>query len=458
MNRIPYEPREYQRIMLDHILERPRSSLWVPMGFGKTVVVLTALDMLDLVEPGLTLVVAPMRVARSVWPAEAAKWAHLRGVELSAVIGTEAERIVALKRKASIYTINYDNLPWLADYLGERWPFRKVVADEAVRLKGFRLLQGTKRARVLGRVAHSAVKWWVNLTGTPSPNGLKDLWGQMYFVDAGAALGRTYSAFKERWFRPSYDGYDIVPLPFAREQIEDRLRDTCLSLRIEDWFDVTKPITNTVFVDLPSKARALYRDMERRMFMELDGHKIEAFNAAAKSIKCLQVASGAAYIDAHATFWKEIHSEKLSALESIATEAAGESLLIVYQFKTELARILKAFPKARHIHSKQDEDDWNTGKIPMGVIHPKSGGEGLNLQDGGRTIVFFGHWWNLAEYQQIIGRIGPVRQMQSGHPRSVFVHHIVARDTVDEDVMLRRESKRDVQDILLAAMNRRKGK
>lgn len=453
--------------MVSHILANPRCAIWAGMGLGKTAGTLTALSALQLVEDGPTLIVAPKRVARSVWPDEAQKWEHLRHLRVIPVIGPEGARRELLSRKADIYAINYDNLPWLANYLGDQWPFTTVVSDESTRLKGFRgservskhgrtflQLAGGQRARALGRKSFSRVRRWINLTGTPSPNGLKDLWGQTWFLDQGQRLGRTYDAFKRRWFQRSFDGYSIEPLPFAQEQIQDRLRDLCLSLRSEDWFDLEQPIMNTVFVDLPPKARALYRDMERRMFMELEGSPVEAFNAAARTMKCLQIANGAAYVDEHAQTWKEIHGAKIEALESIAEEAAGVPLLVAYQFKSDLARLLKAFPGGRLLSTKKDEDDFNAGKIPLGFGHPKSMGHGLNLQHGSNIGVFFGHWWDLELYQQFIERIGPVRQMQSGYKRSVFVHHIVARNTVDELVLTRMAGKRSVQDILMEAVRR----
>lgn len=291
---------------------------------------LTALDILELVEPGPALVLAPLRVAASTWPDEAGKWDHLRNVEVSAVVGTPEERRAALRRPASVFSTNYENLPWLIEHLGDKWPFRKVVADESTKLKSFRLRQGGKRAQALGRVAHSKVSRFIELTGTPSPNGLQDLWGQAWFLDQGVRLGRTYDSFKQRWFQavPGGDGYQqIRPLPHAQREIEERLRDLCLSLDARDYFDIREPIVNVIRVDLPSKARKLYRDMEREMFMQVDEHEVEAFSAAAKTIKCLQLANGAAYTDDGGS-WTEVHDAKLQALESVVEEAAGAPVLV----------------------------------------------------------------------------------------------------------------------------------
>ncbi|WP_103035665.1 DEAD/DEAH box helicase [Castellaniella caeni] len=459
MTRLVFTPRAYQGSIIEHLLDTPRCAAWAGMGLGKTVSTLTALDALEFVDPGPALVLAPKRVAGSTWPDEAAKWAHLRNIEVSPVLGTPAERRAALKRPANVFTINYDNVPWLVEHYGKNWPFRKIVSDESTRLKGFRLQQGGKRAQQLARVAHVLADYFFELTGTPSPNGLKDLWGQAWFLDRGERLGRSYTAFKDRWFQAVMRGerLDIEPLPFAQAEIESRLRDLCLSLDARDYFDLAEPIVNTVRVELPVAARRMYREMEREMFLSLsDGTAIEAFNAASKTIKCLQLANGAIYTDATGEAFAEVHDMKLQALDSIVTEAAGMPVLVAYHFKSDLARLTRAFPQGRVLDDDaQTIRDWNAGKIPILFAHPASAGHGLNLQDGGNIIVFFGHWWNLEERMQIIERIGPTRQAQAGHDRPVFIYNIVAADTMDELVITRVETKREVQDLLLEAMKRR---
>lgn len=464
--RKPYIPRAYQEPVTSHILDHDRCMVWVDMGLGKTVATLTAVDLAILAgETQPTLVLGPKRVAKNVWPREAQKWEHLRSISVMPITGSEAERRFALKMGAPIYSCNYENLPWLVDHFGERWPFRRVISDESTRLKGFRLKQGGARTRALATIAHTRIKQFVELTGTPAPNGLIDLWGQAWFIDRGRRLGYTFQAYKERWFQRGFDGYNILPLPFAQEQIQDALRDITISIIAEDYFDLAEPVVNNVFIDLPIKARSKYRDMERDMFAEIDDRTVEAFNAAARTQKCLQFANGAAYVDPiadsdthpRAREWRMVHDEKIEALESIVQETSGEPLLVSYEFRSDLARIRAKFPQARILDdSQQTEDDWNAGKIPMLLAHPKSAGHGLNLQDGGHHIVFFGHNWDLELRQQIIERIGPVRQMQSGHDRSVYIHNIIARDTVDEDVIARCDSKRSVQDVLRDAMKRRK--
>lgn len=459
-----FSPRPYQHSIIAHIVDTPRCAIWAGMGLGKTVSTLTAIDIINLVEPGPTLVLAPLRVASSTWPDEVAKWQHLSDLTISPIVGDASSRRKALATKADVYTINYENLPWLVEQCGKSWPFAKIVADESTKLKGFRLRQGGMRARELARVAHSKATRFIQLTGTPSPNGLQDLWGQFWFLDRGSRLGRSFSAFEARWFQKIQVGEDrhavqTKPLVFAQSQIEDAVRDLCISLDAKDHFEIDEPIVNVIRVDMPAKARAQYKEMEKEMFIELEcGAQIEALNAASKTIKCLQIANGAIYTDGTRTTFTEIHNEKIKALESIIEEAAGMPILVAYHFKHDLARLQKAFPKGRALDSDPDTvRSWNAGKIPILFAHPASAGHGLNLQDGGNILAFFGHWWNLEEYQQIIERIGPARQAQSGYNRPVFIHHIVTKGTMDEMVMLCRDSKREVQDLLLEAMKQRGG-
>ena len=458
--RTAYAPRAYQGMVTDHIINNPRCAVWAGMGTGKTVATLTALEILQMIEDGPALVVAPLRVAMGTWPDEMLKWEHLKGLNVSVITGTESERIAAVRSPAQIYTTNYEQLVWLVAHWGDRWPYTTVILDESTRVKSFRLRQGGKRAQALGSIAHTRIKRLVELTGTPASNGLKDLWGQAWFVDAGTRLGRTYTAFTQRWFQSNRSGFGVSPLPNAQTEIQDKLRDVCLTIEAKDWFDLKKPIVNDIMVTLPPKARKHYKEMEKEMFTALDtGHTVEAFNAAAKTVKCLQIANGAMYVGEGSTDWKEVHKAKIEALESIIEEASGMPVLVAYNFKSDLARLLKAFPQGRHLDKNtQTIRDWNDGKIPILFAHPASAGHGLNLQDGGNILVFFAVNWNLEEHLQIIERIGPTRQMQAGHDRPVFIHRILARGTVDELVLERLETKREVQDILMAAMKRRRKK
>lgn len=452
-----FVPRPYQEKIVDLIVAHDRLAIWAGMGLGKTVCTLTALDALSLVQEGPALVLAPLRVAKTTWPEERHKWDHLRHADVVPIVGTPSARVKALARKAPVYTMNYDNLPWLVDYLGGEWPFTTIVADESTRLKAFRLQQGGSRARALAKRAWSKTRRFIELTGTPSPNGLADLWGQIWFLDKGERLGKSFSAFADRWFQkaPTASGFFFLrPLPHAQKEIEEKLADICFTFDARDYFDVRAPLNHRISVDLPPAARRAYKDMEKTMFAEIYGYDIEAAAAAGRTVKCLQIANGAAYTD-DAGAWVEVHREKIEALREIVEEAAGAPVMVAYHFKSDLARIQKAFPQARVL----DKDpktiaDWNAGRIEVLLAHPASAGHGLSLQDGGNIIAFFGHWWDLEQRQQIIERIGPVRQMQAGHDRPVFVYDIVASRTVDELVLERHRTKRSVQDTLLDAMKR----
>lgn len=456
-----WEPRPYQPIMIDFMLKAPRCSMFVPMGFGKTSACLAAIDGLLLAGTvSKVLILAPLRVARSTWPDESQKWDRFKQLQIVPMTGDSKERVAALRRKdVQIFTINYDNIVWLIDFLGDAWPFDMVIADESTRLKSYRGRQGGVRAKALSRIAHK-VKRWVNLTGTPAPNGVGDLWGQMWFIDQGQRLGRTFTGFQNRWFRarPGSDmRYPVMdPLPHAQEEIQVVLKDVCLALKVSDWFDIAEPIVNTIIVELPPVARKHYKEMETEMFTCLAGEEIEAFGAAAKTIKCLQLANGAAYTGGSNTEWAEVHDEKIEALRSIIEETSGVPLVVAYHFRSDLARLLRAFPGSRGLDSDPNTiTDWNAGRIKILLAHPASAGHGLNLADGGNILVYFGHWWNLEERQQIVERIGPVRQKQAGHDRPVFIYNIVARNTVDDLIIKRIETKRGVQDLLLEAMKHR---
>lgn len=462
----PFTPREYQIIIRDYIIQFKRCAIWLFMGAGKSAATLSALIMLSFVETDVfpALILAPKRVARFVWPGEQEKWTDFKDIRMVTITGSAEERKQALATKAHIYTMNYENMEWLIKTLGPgRWPFKTVIADESTRLKNFRLRQGGIRTRALSLVAWTHVERFIELTGTPASNGLKDLWGQSWFLDKGQRLGRTYGSFTERWFQRSFDGYSVDPLPFAQEQITEKMRDICISIDPKDYFDIKEPIVTEVYVDLPPAARKLYDEMEKKMFIEIGEHQIEAFNAAARTNKCAQLANGAAYLDnpnpedKRPKDWRVVHDAKLEALEDIIEESAGAPILVAYEFKSDLARLKKHFPKGRHFDDKrQTEKDWNAGKIPIMFIHPKSGGHGVSLQYGGNALVFFGFSWNLEEYLQVIERIGPVRQLQAGFDRNVFLYFIIARDTVDEDFMERRKTKKSVQDILLNSMKRKR--
>jgi hypothetical protein len=452
-----YTPRPWQHPMIAHLVDRLKVNIWADMGSGKSSSVLTALNILHVCGYDVfpVLILAPLRVARDVWPAEAQRWDHTRGLSVVCLAGgTETDRRRALYRKADIFTMNYENIEWLIAQCGEKWPFKTVVCDESTRLKGFRLRTGTKRAAALASIARRTPRW-INLTGTPASNGLKDLWGQNWFLDFGERLGRTWTDFKNRWF--DYDPYtmSITAKPHAQNEIQDRLRDITLTIRMKDWVDLREPIKNTIRVHLDAATMRQYRQLEREMFTKLKSDvELTAITAAARTTKCLQFAAGAAYHEGDK--WTDIHDVKLNALESIIEETAGANLLVAYWWQHDAIRICKKFKHARVLRSTKDFDDWNAGKIPLGLVHPQSAGHGLNLQHGGHHIAFFSDWWNLEARLQVIERIGPTRQMQSGYDRPVYIHQIVVAGTVDEDVVERHETKADVQNLLMAAMRHRR--
>lgn len=447
-----FHARPQQPPGIAHIMKHERCALWMPMRFGKSSTTLTALEHLNLIEKVYPVIVfAPFRVANDTWPLEVEKWAHLQHLKVSVILGTPAERRAALNKKVDIYTINPENTVWLIETLKGAWPFETIIYDEASKLAGFRLRQGAKRAQALSKVAFKS-KRFIELTGTPSGNGLAKLWGQLWFLDQGKRLGKTYTAFVNRWFKESYDGFSIEPMPHAQKEIEILIKDLCLSIRAEDYFPVDEPIRESIEIKLPDEIRKQYKKLEKEFFVELGKHQIEPLNAATKSNKLLQFASGAVYVEDKS--WIEVHDEKIKALESIIEEANGTPVLCVYNFVSDLERLKKRFPHAKVLDKKpQTIKDWNAGKISLLFIHPASAGHGIDLARGGNILVFFSVDWNLENHLQVSERNGPAGQKQAGLDRPVFVYYILAKDTIDELVMERLKSKKSVQEILLKAVS-----
>ena len=462
--------RPIQRPMLDFALEHPRCALWASCGSGKTSAVLMLIDSLILLGKtrGPTLVIAPARVARDVWTTEAAKWNQTKHLRVYHIGGTPAQRATILGRRpwADIYTISYELLPWLVQFFLEKWPFRQVIADEADNLKSFRLASRSAtmtekhghsgvRAYSIGRVAHTMVERWINLTGTPAGNGLKDLWGQTWYIDRGERLGRTHGSFKERWFRTNAYSGKIEALPYAQTQIQDALKDVALTLDAKDYFDLSEPVVTPIKVILPPAARRIYTELERDMFAKLeDGQELEVFNAAALTNKCLQLSNGAVYTQHPA--WGAVHDEKIEALKSIVSEAGGAQILVAYEFISDADRICKAFKSVARLAEPAGLDAFKRGAKQIGIAHPKSLSYGTDgLHTNCHTLVRFGHGWNFTQRIQMLERIGPMRQLQIKSGQVVQVYDIIAVDTLDEDAILRHETKREVMDLLLEAMKRR---
>lgn len=473
-----FTPREYQKLISDFVIERERCNVFASMGTGKTSASIYTFDALRMFgEAKKGLILAPKRVAQQSWPDEIVKWRETFGhLKIAAAIGTPDQRLAALRGDADLVAINYDNIDWLIETMGDAWPWDIVFADEATRLKGLRISiqtsskgkefitgQGSSRAKALSKVAHAKVRRWVNLTGSPAPNGLQDLWGQMWFIDRGQRLGNSFTSFKDRWFRarPGTDGYSqIEPLRYAQKEIEDLIRDVCITIDAKDWFDIKDPIERVVKVKLPPAARRAYLDMEKKLFAELaSGQEVEAFNAGSKCQKCLQLGNGAVYIDDKGNF-EETHSEKIEALKSVVSEANGESMLVRYTHKCDAKRILKAFPRFRMFDDNPKTlKDWNEGRLPGLVLHAASAGHGLSMQDGGRCLTDFSTDYNLEHDEQIIERIGPTRQVQSGYDRAVYRWRLIAEDTIEEMAALPRiKSKASVQDSIKDAMKMRHAK
>jgi len=450
--------RSYQNTMIEYITTHDRCNIFAEMGLGKTVSVLTALDYLSITDDIFpVLILAPLRVARFVWKDEVEKWPHLRHLTVSCIVGTATERRVAIKAKAQIYVTNYDNLVWLIEELGDKWPFKTVVSDEITRLKSMRLRQGGKRSGALAKIAFSKIKRFYGLSGTPCSNGLKDLWSICWFIDQGQRLGRSFAAFQQRWFRPNWSGFSVEPLPHAQKEIEDKLKDICFSMKSADYFDLKEPIINKIYVELPPESRKIYKEMEKKFFTELEGRPIEAVNAAAKSMNLLEIANGAVYVGEGAKEWKEAHDVKIKALEEVIEESAGMPVLVAYHFRSDHTRLSNAFPTAKTLDKNEKTiKDWNDGKIPILLAHPASAGHGLNLANGSNIIAFFSIDWNLENHLQIIERIGAVRQLQAGFERNTFIHYIISKNTIDELVLERLTTKRKVQDILMEALKARR--
>ena len=444
-------PRDYQKIAIKWLKSHARCAIFLQPGLGKTSSTLQALVEFN---EWPVLVVAPLRVAQTAWPDEVGKWDEFKHLKVSVLTGSKVNRLKALETPADIYTINYENLPWLITQLGSKWKFKTVVADEITKLKSFRLRQGGKQAQALGRVAFTGVKRFIGLTGTPMPRHLSDLWGQIWFIDKGERLEKTFSKFTEKYFTVGYDGFSLNEKPGAKEQVLSAINDVCLSIDASEYFPTEKPIHVEINIDLPEKVKKVYREMEKEMFIDIGENGIEAFSAAAKINKCLQISAGGIYKEDKT--YEVLHEERLRVLEDISEEMQTP-VLVSYQYKFELDMILKRFPKARHLDKNpQTIEDWNNGKIEMLVAHPASAGHGLSLQYGGNVLVYYSHGWNLEHHQQIVERIGPARQKQAGLDRPVYVYSILGKDTVEMDVYERLLGKATEQDILLRFLNRSK--
>jgi SNF2 family DNA or RNA helicase len=445
--------------------------MFVEMGLGKTIMVLNALDvMIRCGDVEKFLVIAPLRVARTTWIAETKKWDHLNHIKIVSITGNQKERLEALKTDADGYCINYENLPWLAGlFRNKKWPFKTIIADESSKLKSHRshwralktggnslVCTGGLRTSSLAPFAFKNTRRFWNLTGTPASKGLDDLWGQQFFIDGGQSLGNTYGAFDSRWFRT--DPFTRIKEMFAHSEGEIRkaIAPTTFALRAKDYMELGEELVNTIYVDLPPKARMQYNQMEEELCIEIENGEVEAFNAGAKTMKVHQIANGF-IIHGEEGEWEALHDAKLDALADIVEEAAGMPILVCYTFKADLARLKKAFPQGVAFDTKpKTEAAFKAGKIPILFIHPASGGHGVDgFQDVTNIIVFFSVDWSWELHAQVTARIGAVRQLQAGFKRPVFIHQIIAKDTVDEDILNRLESKMTIENALKRGLAKR---
>ena len=401
--------------------------------------------MFDSFEVSRVLVIAPKRVAQDTWSREHRKWDHLQGLRVSLVIGTVAQRRKALQEDADVYVIGRDNVVWLCELLPE-WPFDMVVIDE---LSSFKSNQA-KRFKALKKVLPRSRRV-VGLTGTPSPNSLMDLWAELYLLDRGERLGKTIGCYREEYFRPGKsDGhvvYSWEPRRGAREKIEKLISDICVSMSAEDYLTLPERIDVEVPVSLSIQERQMYERMERDQILTLEDEQVVALNAAAVMNKLLQMANGAVYTESGEAI--RIHEAKLDALEEIV-DTAGEPVLVFYSFRHDKAAIERRIRGVREISGPKDIEDWNAGKIPVLIAHPASVGYGLNLQDGGHVIVWYGLTWSLELYQQANARL-----YRQGQEKPVIVHHLIAEGTVDEQVMRAIKAKDTSQSALLQALKER---
>lgn len=441
----------YQQAAIEHIMKHSHCGLFLDMGLGKTVSTLTAVKKLIYEELDIenALVIAPKRVAENVWSTEIDKWQHLSGLKISKIIGNEKQRRAALAQKADIYIISRDNVAWMAGvYGGGMLPMDMLIIDESSSFKNPRSL----RFKALKKT-QAAFKRVVILTGTPAPNGLIDLWSQLFILDRGERLGKTISSYREAYFRPGKTNGSIVYnynlQSGGEERIHAQIGDICMSMKAKDYLDLPKRIDNFIEIEFPNKLKKQYDDFEKSQVLELISHheEISALNAAALSNKLLQFANGAVY-DSDKNY-HVVHDLKLDALEEIIEQANGKPVLVAWTYRSDMERILERMRAYKPVQLKTEQHikDWNAGKIQLMLMHPASGGHGLNLQAGGNIIVWFGQTWSLELYQQFNARLD-----RQGQTESVIVNHLIAKGTLDRDVIQAQRLKSSKQEGLMQAI------
>lgn len=440
-----FVPHKYQQYAIEHIEKNKISALFLDMGLGKTSITLTAVNELlfDNFEVRKVLVIAPLRVARNTWCDEIKKWDHLSNIKYSIVVGTEKERISALNEKADIYIINRENVDWLVNKSGYKFDFDMIVIDE---LSSFKNHQ-SKRFKSLMKI-RPKVKRIVGLTGTPSSNGLMDLFAEFKVLDLGERLGYFIGQYRNTYFKPDKTNgaivYSYKPLPNAENSIYEKISDITVSMKASEYLKMPELVISNYKVEMSEDEKKQYDEMKKNLICEIKDGEITVSNAGSLSNKLSQFANGAVYDDEQNIV--EIHSRKLDALEDIIESMNGKPLLVAYWYKHDLQRIKKRFD-VREIKTGKDIANWNNGKIPVALIHPASAGHGLNLQQGGSTIVWFGLTWSLELYQQTNGRL-----YRQGQKNTVVIHHIVTKGSIDEQILKALERKNKTQEDLIEAV------
>lgn len=452
-------PHNYQHHTVEHIVSNRAAGVFLEMGLGKTISTLTAIKqlMFEDLDVEKVLVIAPKKVAQSTWTDEIQKWDHTRQLTISVVIGTERKRIEALRAKADIYTINRENVAWLVSYFGGAWPFDMVVIDELSSFKNAKSV----RFKAL-RTVRPLCRRVVGLTGTPAPNGLLDLWPQLYLLDQGERLGKTITGYRDKYFTPGKRNGHVVfnynlktdekgkPSPYEKE-IYDKIGDICISMKAKDYLELPDRIDRINNVVLRDTVMQQYLEFEKKLILSLENvEDISTANAAGLTNKLLQFTNGAVYDAEHR--WHEVHNEKLEALEEDMEAANGNPVLVFYQFKSDLERILKHFKayKPQVLNGDKEIKSWNEGKIQMLLAHAASAGHGLNLQFGGHHIEWFGVPWGLELYQQAVARLD-----RQGQTMPVINSRLIAKGTIDEEVLAALERKASVQDAMMEAVKAR---
>jgi SNF2 family DNA or RNA helicase len=442
-------PHAYQRYCINRLLSDEALGLFLDLGLGKTVVTLTAINDLKYNRFAIrkTIVIAPKKVAEATWTNEAAKWEHLQHLRIMPVLGDKNKRIRALNTPADVYVINRDNVVWLTEYYRNAWPFDLVVLDELSSFKN----HDAKRTKALSWI-RPHVKRIVGLTGTPAPNGLLDLWAQINLLDMGQRLEKNITGYRTKYFEKNYNGFGYTAKPGADEVIQQRIADICISMKAEDYLDLPDCTTNIIPVVLDPKAQKQYEKLEEELLLQVEGTEITATSAAVLTGKLLQLCNGALYDGERQVH--EIHDNNIEAFTELVEQLNGKSALVFYSYQHDLARIKQALGstslRVRELKTPQDQLDWNEGQVDILLAHPASAAYGLNLQDGGNHVVWFGLNWSLELYQQANGRLN-----RQGQKQKVILHHLVVQGGADEDVMAALEGKAATQDKLLEALKAR---